>query len=374
MGIGTFSQTGGTNYAGGLIISDLNGASTTSTYSLSGAGSLVVAAGEVVGNIGVGIFNQSGGSSVVSGAANLPLWIGGSPGGHGTYNLSNTGSLTITCSADVGYEGAGTFNQTGGVCTVGAAASPQSLNLAYSSGSDGTSSLTGTGSLTVNGSVYVGGSSSGVGGTGTFSVSGGTMSVTSGILVYSGSNFTQSGGSVTAGSMTINSGGTLNLSGGTLSAPVSVAGTLATAGSPNTASLTNSLTLQSTATTLAQLVGSTPSFLDVQCSGNIALAGSLELYVDAANEAGTTAGQSFIILQTTGSGALSGAFANITSGQVLTTTDGTGSFVVTINSGVDGDVVLSDFQMVPEPGVAGVMGAVAAMGMMRRRRELKVKN
>jgi len=46
----------------------------------------------------------------------------------------------------------------------------------------------------------------------------------------------------------------------------------------------------------------------------------------------TTAGQSFIILETTSGGVLSGAFSNIASGQTLTTTDGTASFLVTINS------------------------------------------
>jgi hypothetical protein len=40
---------------------------------------------------------------------------------------------------------------------------------------------------------------------------------------------------------------------------------------------------------------------------------------------------------------LVGTFFNIASGQTLTAIDGTASFVVTINDGVDGDVVLSDF-------------------------------
>jgi hypothetical protein len=236
-------------------------------------------------------------------------------------------------------------------------------------------SLSGTGSLGIYGNVYVGGSSTGTGGIGAFAMSGGTMSATGGITVFSGCNFAQTGGSVTAGSLTINSGGSLNLSGGTLSSSVIVAGKLTTTGSPTAISISGPFTLQSTATTLAQLLGSTPAFGAISSTGNMTLAGSLALYVDAANEATTTAGQSFIILQATGSGVLSGAFSNIASGQTLTTADGTASFVVTINEGTDGDVVLSDFQMVPEPGMASVMGAVAAMGMMRRRRrELKVKN
>ena len=76
---------------------------------------------------------------------------------------------------------------------------------------------------------------------------------------------------------------------------------------------------------------------------------------------------SFIILETTSAGVLSGVFSNIASGQTLITTDGTASFLVTINSGVDGDVVLSDFQAVPEPGMLGVLGLGGIMLMRRRR-------
>jgi PEP-CTERM motif len=50
----------------------------------------------------------------------------------------------------------------------------------------------------------------------------------------------------------------------------------------------------------------------------------------------------------------------------LTTTYGTASFLVTIDQGVDRDVVLSDFQMVPEPGTLGIVGLG---GVLRRRRE-----
>jgi hypothetical protein len=93
----------------------------------------------------------------------------------------------------------------------------------------------------------------------------------------------------------------------------------------------------------------------------------LALYKDGANEAITIGGQSFIVLQATGSGVLSGAFSNIASGQIITATDGTASFLVTINQGSNGDVVLSDFQVIPEPGVAGLLSVGGIMVMRRRR-------
>jgi hypothetical protein len=326
---------------------------------------------------GVGAHTQSAGTDTES-----ELLVGWAAGGIGTYNLSGTGSIAIAGNSGsfngllvVGSAGGGTFNQSGGTVTLangtsfGTAIIP-ALELGESSGSSGTYVLSG-GSLTDTGVVTVGGTSSGAGGIGTFAVSGGSMSVTGGITVYSGSNFTQSGGTVSAGSMAISSGGTLNLSGGTLTAPITIAGTLATSASQTPINLTGSLTLQSTATMLVQRTGSETSFATVQENGNMSLAGVLDVYEDAANEATTTAGQSFIILQTTSGGILSGAFSNIASGQTLTTTDGSASFLVTVNDGRDGDVVLSDFQLVPEPGMIGVLG-LGGIAMMRRRRPTSI--
>ena len=45
------------------------------------------------------------------------------------------------------------------------------------------------------------------------------------------------------------------------------------------------------------------------------------LYEDSASEATTTAGKRSILLQTTGTGVLSGAFSNIAGGQTLTTNE-----------------------------------------------------
>jgi hypothetical protein len=82
--------------------------------------------------------------------------------------------------------------------------------------------------------------------------------------------------------------------------------------------------------------------VSLAASGNIVLGGSLSLYEDGPDESSTSAGQSFVLLST--SGTLSGGFANVRSGQRLMTTDDSASFLVTINSGVHGDVVVSGYQ------------------------------
>jgi hypothetical protein len=197
--------------------------------------------------------------------------------------------------------------------------------------SGGTVSLTGLNVGTVSTGANVGG----------YAISGGSLAVANGLTVYSGSTFAASGGSVTASQFTVNSGGTFGISGGTINAPVSVAGTFAPTASGTAISLNGALTLASTATASFQRVGSQPSLASVSTTGNIILGGNLSLYEDAANEAQTLASQSFVLLSTTGT--LSGSFSNVSSGQRLLTTDDTGSFLLTINSGLDGDVVLSDF-------------------------------
>ena len=370
---GTFNQSGGTNTAAVLLV----GGEVSGTYIFSG-GTLAANDGEGVGNwvgtggVGVGTFEQTGGVQTVSPLAApgfqyaIVIGRGANVGGSGNYLLSGTGSLTVN----------------GSILVTSPIAGPSST-LSVSSGSMYVSGGIAVGSG--NGTISYGGSFTQTGGTVTlgglginsgtnFSLSGGTLNVASGyfttassVVVGNGSTPTTlnlTGGSSNASytfaqGLSISSAATLT-GGGTItnsssSAPVTVYGAIAPTASQNSLSILGSFTLAPTTTTLIEEVGSTPTFGSVTSSGNMALAGALALYEDAANEATTTAGQSFIILQTTGSGVLSGAFSNIASGQTLTTTDGTASFVVTVNEGTDGDVVLSDFQMVPEPGAVGVI-------------------
>jgi hypothetical protein len=316
-GIGIVQQTGGVNSAGTLDI--VNGGYFQSN------GTLIVTQNEyIAASNGSGTFNQVGGYHAVIGGLQL-----GQRGATGTYLL---GGGTLVAEEVVGYYGLGTFSQTAGLN------SANGLQLGYA------------------------------GGTGTYLLSGGTLSCSSSISISAG-NFIQSGGSVTAGLVTINSGGTLSLSGGTLSSTnTNVAGNLVTTGSATPINVTGAFSLTSTAGTLAQLVGSSPSFADVQVNGSVTLAGTLSLFEDSANEAITGAGQTFIIFDTINGGVLSGSFANISNGQTLTTTDGTASYLVTIVPGTDGYVELSDFTLVPEPGSIGLLGMATMAALLRRNR------
>jgi fibronectin-binding autotransporter adhesin len=273
--------------------------------------------------------------------------VGVGTSGIGTYSLGGTGAISIpgtssgTLGLYVGYNGRGTFNQSGGSVTVGGS-SNANVSLAYNASSAGTYLVSG-GSLAVNGSVSVGGSSSSADGSAAPSISGGSISVSNAWTIYLGGTLSESAGTLTVGQLIIKSGGILQLSGGTLNA----------------------------FTTHIQRVGSTSNFGTIQSTSNLTLAGVLALYEDAADEATTTSNQSFTVVQATNGGLLRGAFSNIPSGQMLTTTDDTASFLVTVNSGVDGDVVLSDFQAVPEPSAAGAIRIAAASMLLRRRRRFE---
>jgi autotransporter-associated beta strand protein len=111
-GIGTFTQTGGTNSAGdanhGLFVGEM--ATSSGIYNLSGNGLLRISS-ECVGYYGTGVFNQSGGTNS---AFYLYLsYLGDNSPGNGVYNLTGNGLLTAFYEY-VGYDGMGTLNQSGG--------------------------------------------------------------------------------------------------------------------------------------------------------------------------------------------------------------------------------------------------------------------
>ncbi len=96
----------------------------------------------------------------------MPLYLAYNADGNGSYNLG-AGSL-FAASEYVGYSGSATFTQTGGTHTVGTASPNFSfLFVGYNAGSNGTYNL-GGGSLWCGGQEYIG-----FQGNGTFSQSGG---------------------------------------------------------------------------------------------------------------------------------------------------------------------------------------------------------
>ncbi|HUB26786.1 MAG TPA: NF038122 family metalloprotease, partial [Tepidisphaeraceae bacterium] len=147
-GVGIFNQSGGSNSidaANNLIVGDNAGA--TGTYLLSGTGTLS-AGNEYIGNLGVGTINQSGGSNTIS----TILFVGFSTGSTGTYIMSG-GTLTLSADEYIGYNGAGIFNQSGGTNSLPASSS---LLVGSLAGSTGTYILGGTGNLIVDGYEYAG--------------------------------------------------------------------------------------------------------------------------------------------------------------------------------------------------------------------------
>jgi hypothetical protein len=152
---------------------------------------------EQIGYEGNGVVNQSGGTHTIRGGglSLAVLALNGFPlNGSGTYNLSGSGSLTVAGGEYVGYYGVGVFNQTGGTHTTDA--------------------------------LYVGGyQTNSASANGTFKLSGGTLTVTGAeqIATYGTGVFNQLGGThIFTRTLTLGVGGaftntahaTYNLSGG----------------------------------------------------------------------------------------------------------------------------------------------------------------
>ncbi len=88
-----------------------------------------------------------------------------------------------------------------------------------------------------------------------------------------------------------------------------------------------------------------------------------------------TSSETFTILEDTG--ALAGAFSNVANGGRVTITGSNGSFEVNYGPGSSfpsNEVVLSNFNPVPEPGSLALIGAAAAAGWATMRRRARVVN
>jgi hypothetical protein len=224
-GMGTFNQTGGTNTivgnGSGSIFSGLyvgNASGSTGAYSLSGTGSLNVQGIEYVGNDGSGTFIQSGGANSTNITGDL--FLGNNPDGGGSYSLGS-GTLSVAGVLNIGHQGVGSFNQTGGQNNAGA-----SMSLGVKPTGQGTYTMSG-GTLVVTNST---GTSDfefvGVQGIGTFNQSGGAHTISSGGSTGSGTlsigrgfgstgAYTLSGGSLTVGTLGFSDGFEMVGDGGT---------------------------------------------------------------------------------------------------------------------------------------------------------------
>src|SRR4051812_181141 len=138
-GTGTFDQSAGTNTINVSAVGSFSvggNANSVGTYNLSGTGTLVANATEYIGNSGTGFFNQTGGTNIINGLSNLNVGLS-SGGGIGTYTLT-AGDLHVSNGENIGFNGVGTFVQSGGTNTMGG-----SLMLGNGSTSSGTYKLSG---------------------------------------------------------------------------------------------------------------------------------------------------------------------------------------------------------------------------------------
>jgi hypothetical protein len=216
-GIGTFIQSGGINQISTVTPGDASqvlgvlqigyNSGSRGTYVLSGGTLSTVnvngnkspsnlAGAEYVGYSGAGSFIQTGGTNACSGTAGI-LFVGYNTGSSGSYTLSggelSTYSSNSTGSEIIGYDGTGSFVQTGG-----------------------SNSCTGS-----DGNLFVG-YSLGPGvqpGSASYSLSGGTLSANSEYVGRGSVNpvlgtFTQAGGVNTASNLSVE--GVYSITGGTL--------------------------------------------------------------------------------------------------------------------------------------------------------------
>jgi len=250
-GAGMHIQESGTNYLSDALTLGQN-AGSYGSYSLKNTGTLEVNGNEYIGYGGTGTFNQTGVGYNYIGDA---LTLGQNAGSNGSYTLSNTGTVWVNGQEYIGYGGTGSFTQSGGVHTIPEDGSIwDNLYLGYQSTGVGTYTLS-NGSLEVGDNNYVG-----YEGQGTFLQTGGTHNVLNHLFLGNQSTgsgtYALEGGSLTVGNNITGGpgysnlavdGGTLTVTGGTIDVDTFTIGYRA--GTDVTRDLNHSLFISKLATT-----------------------------------------------------------------------------------------------------------------------------
>jgi hypothetical protein len=275
-GIALFSQSGGSSNLGNLTVGD--GSTSFGTVSLTG-GTLACLAATIGANSGNGTFVQNGSLSV-SNFGTIGLTIG-SNDGSGAFLLAQ-GSLT-TAELTVGFDGNGNYSQTGGSSSLGTFTIGSGVGFGNGSSANvylngGTLTCTSTtiGALSdAPGAFYqvdpstasLGTCTIGQGAPGTLTLTAGTLSATV-TLIGNGANgtFSQSGGFSSLGVATISSTGALALSAGTMDVQkITSAGMLSITGGTLAITGAGSLGSSSISSTGLSITGT--GVLDVGSSG-----------------------------------------------------------------------------------------------------------
>jgi hypothetical protein len=154
---GAVNQSGGTNTVDGeLRLGDIS-TSANGSYALS-LGNLFVKKNVVAGNVGIGLFDHTGGAASFTATGSNGLFLGLGVSSSGTYNLGTHANLAVAGNEYVGYAGKGVFTQDGGVHAVNATGT-NGLFVGFAAGASGTMNL--SGDLTLLGSAHVGYSGAG---------------------------------------------------------------------------------------------------------------------------------------------------------------------------------------------------------------------
>ena len=220
-GRGVMNQSGGTNIVSDLYLGNTAQSSGTfdfGTYNLSDNGFLHVGTLLSVGQDGGGEFNQTGGLVEPEPGGQFNVYVGFDTGANGTYTLSGGTLTTLGGSEEIGYHGAGTFNQSAGTNDLGAG----QLHLGEYLGSAGYYNLSGTGVVKAAGL--------GIGfpddGTAVFDQTGGTVTI--GGLGIANNHSTASGSyKLEDGSLTI-TGGAIYIAGSGTGSFIQTGGTVST--------------------------------------------------------------------------------------------------------------------------------------------------
>jgi autotransporter-associated beta strand protein len=196
----------------------------------------------------------------------------------------------------------------------------------------------------------------------------GTTTVTAGTLLING-NFSAATGNVTV------SGGTLGGSGIIGGATtIQAGGTLAPGNSPGILTFTNGLTMDGTyAWELAALStsGAGVNFDQISLTGgngvfnntSFSMSFGTNLAPHLSSDSFWNIDQSWVIVNNTGSGSVSGTFAPINN----STWDHKGAFSISLGSGSGGDVVLH-WTAIPEPSAFAALAGLGALGFAASRR------